>query len=328
VADQKGMSFSVELGPNIPPTIATDPRRLRQVLKNLIANAFKFTEHGAVTIRIARPDSSWSPANGRLGPAGEVMAFTITDTGIGIPPELQKSIFDAFAQGDGTTARQYGGTGLGLSISRELVQLLGGEIALASTLGEGSTFTVYLPSAYSDESDTPAPATRPSPVGRPSAPLASESEALPPSPLPDRLPAVQLEGMKVLVVDDDFRNIYAITVLLERGDLTVVSAESGTEAIAVLEQTPDIDIVLVDIMMPVIDGYETMRTMRALPVHSDVPIIALTAKTGVGERERCIEAGATAYIAKPVENGPEFLLDIGQCLAAAPPAPPPSEAVH
>jgi signal transduction histidine kinase/HAMP domain-containing protein/ActR/RegA family two-component response regulator len=328
VADQKGMSFSMELAPDIPPTIATDPRRLRQVLKNLLANAFKFTEHGGVTIRVARPDSGWKPANGKLGSAGDVLAFSITDTGIGIPPELQKNIFDAFAQGDGTTARQYGGTGLGLSISRELVVLLGGEIALASTLGEGSTFTVYLPSAYSDRSGKPAPATARSPVERPSAAVASEPEALPPSPRRDGLPAVQLQGMKVLVVDDDFRNIYAITVLLERGDLTVVSAESGTEAVAVLEQTPDIDLVLVDIMMPVIDGYETMRTMRDLPVHGDVPIIALTAKTGVGERERCVEAGATAYIAKPVENGPDFLLDLGQCLAAAPTARPPSEAVH
>ena len=134
--------------------------------------------------------------------------------------------------------------------------------------------------------------------------------------------------MKVLVVDDDFRNIFALTALLERGHLEVVSAESGEEAIAVLERTPDIDIVLVDIMMPVMDGYATMRAMRELPAGGDLPIVALTAKVGTGERQRCIDAGASAYIAKPVENGPDFLLALGQCLTAAEPAGPAPDVVR
>ena len=147
VADQKGVAFSVELAPGLPPTIATDPGRLRQVLNNLLSNAFKFTAQGEVSVRMSRADNGWRPENNKLGRAGGVIAFSIADTGIGITAETQRRIFEAFAQADGTTARQYGGTGLGLSISRELVRLLGGEIALTSTPDQGSTFTVYLPLA-------------------------------------------------------------------------------------------------------------------------------------------------------------------------------------
>jgi signal transduction histidine kinase len=140
--------LAVEMAPSTPAFIATDPGRRRQVLKNLLANAFKFIDHGEVTLRIGPPDTDWRPANGQIGDASAVTAFSISDTGVGIAPELQELqelIFEAFAQADGTTARQYGGTGLGLSISRGLVGLLGGEMGLTSTLGEGSTFTVYLP---------------------------------------------------------------------------------------------------------------------------------------------------------------------------------------
>jgi len=299
VADQKGMSFSVELASDSPPSIATDPGRLRQVLKNLLANAFKFTEQGGVTVRVSRPDNGWSPTHDDLRQTTDVTAFSISDTGIGIAADLQQRIFEAFAQADGTTARQYGGTGLGLSISRELVQLLGGEITLTSTLGEGSTFTVYLPSTrngHTPTTVTPAPARR-----GPSR--------------PERSTAAELAGKKVLVIDDDFGNIFAITTLLERGGLEVVSAESGAEGVAILERSPDIDIVLVDIMMPIMDGYDTMRAMRKLPLPELVAIVALTARTGTGERERCIEAGASAYIAKPVKNGPDFLFALVGSLA-------------
>jgi signal transduction histidine kinase/HAMP domain-containing protein/ActR/RegA family two-component response regulator len=326
VANEKGVSFSVELASGSPRSIATDPGRLRQVLKNLLANAFKFTEHGEVNVRVGRPDSGWSAANGKLFQAGEVTAFSISDTGIGIAPELQRHIFEAFAQADGTTARQYGGTGLGLSISRELVQLLGGEMALSSTLGEGSTFTVYLPSTRDgDAGASPAPEAS---VLQPSVPPAPEAPAPQPSPPPEHPVGARLAGTKVLVVDDDFGNIFAITALLERGGLEVVSAESGEEAIAVLKRTPDIDIVLVDIMMPVMDGYATMRAMRKLPPRGHLPIVALTARTGGEEQERCVDAGASAYISKPVEDGPDFLFALGECLTAAAPAGPASDVLR
>jgi CheY-like chemotaxis protein/two-component sensor histidine kinase len=294
VAEQKGLGFSVDLDPAAPASIATDAGRLRQVLKNLLSNAFKFTDRGEVTVTI--------------GPAGERVAVSVTDSGIGITSDLQQRIFEAFAQADGSAARQYGGTGLGLSISRELVHLLGGEITLTSAPEEGSTFTVYLPLATAPVVD----------VADIIESLAEEvTEA--PAELPARVeapPVTALAGMKVLVVDDDIRNIFAMTTLLERGKLEVISAESGEEALALLGRTPDTEIVLVDIMMPVMDGYATMRAMRKLPGCEHLPIIAVTAKVGPGERQRCMEAGATAYVPKPVQNGPDFLATLVESLPA------------
>jgi CheY-like chemotaxis protein len=230
-----------------------------------------------------------------------VTAFSIADTGVGISPDVQRRIFEAFAQGDGTTARQYGGTGLGLSISRELVRLLGGEISLTSTPEQGSTFTVYLPS----------------PAGGDIAPLATpDLDVAALRPLRQRPAGSDLAGRKALIIDDDFRNIFALTTLLERGRLEVVSAESGEDGITVLKQTPDIDIVLVDIMMPVMDGYATMRAIRKLSHHADLPIFAITANVAAGERQRCIDAGASAYIAKPVDSA-ELLLMLGEWLPSA-----------
>jgi signal transduction histidine kinase/CheY-like chemotaxis protein/HAMP domain-containing protein len=314
VADRQGMSFSMELAPDAQPRIVTDSRRLRQVLKNLIANAFKFTERGAVRIQVSRPEDGWSTENQELARAVHVTAFSISDTGIGIDADQQKRIFEAFTQADGTTGRQYGGTGLGLSISRELVHLLGGEITLKSVLGEGSTFTVYLPS------------TRDGDLGHVVAPVSTAQLPAPAkSPRPEHPLPGELAGLKVLVVDDDFRNIFAVTVLLERGHLEVISAESGEEAIAILQQTPDISLVLVDVMMPVMDGYETMRLMRNLPQEDLLTIVAVTAKTGSGERERCMEAGASAYISKPVENGPDFLAALAEALTTAVPPEPASD---
>jgi signal transduction histidine kinase len=294
VAIQQGVTFSVELDPALPPTFATDAGRLRQVLKNLLANAFKFIEKGEVAVRISRGNGGWSAAHAGLERAESVLAFTISDTGIGIPADTQALIFEAFAQADGTTARRYGGTGLGLSISRELVHLLGGEITLSSVQDEGSAFTVYLPAAPDHDVVGTATVVEAGDAGEAglSAPL--------------HAPAV-LAGMKVLIIDDDFRNIFAMTALLERGDLEIISAESGAAGVELLEATPDVDFVIVDIMMPVMDGYATIRAIRALKQHAKLPIIAVTAKVGSGERQRCIDAGATGYVPKPVENAPGFL---------------------
>jgi signal transduction histidine kinase len=296
VAEQKGLTFAVDLAPGLPAAIATDSGRLRQVLKNLLSNAFKFTERGEVRVTVSQATGGWTATNEELGRARSVTSFSIRDTGIGITKELQHRIFEAFTQADGTTARQYGGTGLGLSISRELVRLLGGEIVLNSTPGSGSTFTVFLP-----ERNTDAFAEVPEDVIAFSSPVAAQTligtGAEPRGPI-----TTSLTGRKVLVIDDDFRNIFALTAMLERGGLEVLSAESGAEGIAILERTPSLDIVLVDMMMPVMDGYATMRAIREIPVHGGLPIIALTANVGAGERQKCVDAGATAYLSKPIER--------------------------
>jgi signal transduction histidine kinase len=147
VAQGKGLHFSISIDPVLPPLIRTDMGRLKQVLTNLLANAFKFTRQGEVSLAVAPAQSGWTPGHGRLEAARSVIAFCVADTGIGIPTDKQRIIFEAFQQADGTTSRQYGGTGLGLSISRELTRLLGGEIRLSSDPGKGSSFTLYLPLA-------------------------------------------------------------------------------------------------------------------------------------------------------------------------------------
>jgi HAMP domain-containing protein/signal transduction histidine kinase/DNA-binding response OmpR family regulator len=570
-AENRKLSFEVANDPKMGRSLVTDSKRLQQVLKNLLSNAFKFTEHGGVSLRISSVTGGWSADHPILSGAGSVIAFEVSDTGIGIPPEKQRIIFEAFQQADAGTSRKYGGTGLGLAISRELANLLGGEIQLKSQLGKGSSFTLYLPQTYvgpavptvvktekdgasstvpmflstvsateqegriDDDRDSlqegdpvlliieddphyarvlcdlsrdkgfkvlvamtgtealalareyhptaisldvmlpdmlgwtvlnhlkQDPRTRHIPVqmltldedrhhglargafafvtkptsteelnaalsrireyaqprrkrlllvednpaeqlstrellwhedididvadsgaaaleaiqqetfdcivldlrlpdmtgfevleqlaGNPKLKdlpvvvftgreLSAEEDAQlhtlarsvvvkdveSPERLLDEtalflhrvvseLPAAKqqmidrlhrsdeaLAGRKVLVVDDDVRNIFALSSVLERRGMTVLSAGTGREAIETIENTPDLAIVLMDIMMPEMDGYETMQVIRQNPALRRMPIIALTAKAMKGDRERCLEAGASEYLAKPVNT--------------------------
>jgi CheY-like chemotaxis protein/nitrogen-specific signal transduction histidine kinase len=571
-AENRKLAFEVHSDPHLTRSLVTDSKRLQQVLKNLLSNAFKFTEHGSVKLAVSVAQKGWSEDHPILGGAASVVAFEVTDSGIGIALDKQRIIFEAFQQADASTSRKYGGTGLGLAISRELASLLGGEIQLRSTPGQGSTFTLYLPLTYvgptaskmtlaDGKATSPAmplqlsnivvsehpvekiaddrdnlqpddavlliveddphyarmlcdlsrdkgfkvlvalrgtealalarefhptavsldvflpdmlgwtvlnhlkqdPATRHIPVQmltldedrhhglargafafvtKPTSPQELESALLRikdyASPRRKRLlivednPAEQLSirellgyedidvtladtgaealdrvskesfdcvvldlrlpdmtgfdilermrdipaaidlpvvvftgkelspeedarlhtlarsvvvkgvesperlldetalflhrvvadlpqekqkmldrlhrsdealiGKKVLVVDDDMRNIFALSSVLERRGMAVLTAGTGREAISMLESTPDVAIVLMDIMMPEMDGYATMQVIRQNPLFRRLPIIALTAKAMKGDREKCLEAGASEYLAKPVNT--------------------------
>jgi len=571
-AENRRFGFMVRTGNRLPRSLVTDSKRLQQVLKNLLSNAFKFTEQGSVHLSVSVAQQGWSEDHPVLSRAASVISFEVADTGIGIPFEKQRIIFEAFQQADAGTSRKYGGTGLGLAISRELASLLGGEIRLKSEPGKGSTFTLFLPQTYMgpSASTAPMPETKAFPTGSGTQLLSTgvlelqperisdDRESLQPGDsvlliveddehyarllldfardsgfkvlvamrgaeglalarefhptaisldvfLPDMLgwtvlnhlkqdpetrhipvqilsvdedrrhglargafasltkpttgeeidaalarikeyaaitrkrlmivednPAEQLSirellgyedidvtvspsgkealrlleehpydcvvldlrlpdmsgfevleqirerpllgevpvivftgkelspaedvelrtlarsvivkgvesperlldetalflhrviaklpvekqnmldrlhrsdealiGKKVLVVDDDVRNIFALSSVLERPGMTVLTAGTGREAVAILESTPDIAIVLMDIMMPEMDGYETMQVMRQNPLFRRLPIIALTAKAMKGDREKCLEAGASEYLAKPVNT--------------------------
>jgi signal transduction histidine kinase/HAMP domain-containing protein/ActR/RegA family two-component response regulator len=318
VARDQGLAFSVTVDEALPATIRTDAYRLRQVLNNLLANAFKFTSQGEVSLRLASSTGGWGTDQERLSQAPSVIALTVADSGIGIHEDLQHTIFEAFAQADGTTAREYGGTGLGLSISRDLVELLGGELTLVSELGQGSTFTVYLPLESTAGANGANGATSHSP---PVVPVAAVAEQLiPPQSRPSKRESAEFfngaaAGATVLVVDDDFRNIFALTALLERGQIHVVTADGGQAALAILEERSDIDLVLMDIMMPLMNGYEAMTEMRKRPWGVELPIIAVTGKVVAGERDRCLAAGASDYIPKPVDTA-ELLNALSQWFPA------------
>ncbi|MFJ5807880.1 HAMP domain-containing protein [Streptomyces sp. NBC_01426] len=381
---EKGLDFSVRVSPELPATLHTDEQRLLQVLRNLLSNAVKFTDGGAVEL-VIRPAGADVPTAIReqLLEAGslreadaDLIAFSVTDTGIGIAASKMLVIFEAFKQADGTTSRKYGGTGLGLSISREIARLLGGEIHAASEPGRGSTFTLYLPLHPSElppqgyappapggargeyrrpvEEARPAPALPAAPApapqaqDRPALPAAevggggqqsgpaslfrrrrkSLSDLEPRTKVPgqsdtqgaddgwggaeDELPVVprkyDFHGEKVLIVDDDVRNVFALTSVLEQHGLSVLYAENGREGIEVLEQHDDVTVVLMDIMMPEMDGYATTSAIRRMPQFAGLPIIALTAKAMQGDREKAIDSGASDYVTKPVE--PDYLLSV------------------
>jgi CheY-like chemotaxis protein len=442
LAADKGLELKIDFDENLPSTIRTDEKRLQQVVLNLLSNAFKFTSEGSVTLSARAAESGWSTNHPVLRNFDHAIEIAVTDTGIGIPEDKQKLIFEAFQQADATTSRKYGGTGLGLSISREIARLLGGELKVRSKPGEGSTFTLFVPleavavaapagtattaryensGAFipmalpatievSDDRDSLGnhpfvliveddvtfasilldlareaglkgvistagsgtvamarklrpdaisldlglddingfvlldllkhdPETRDIPIHvisgveeltsvtemgafgvtekpanhlelaqvfarmreaagsgkrrRRSRPRDDAAQA------PRNLP--ELAGAKVLIVDDDIRNIYSLTSVLESYGVDVLHAERGRDGIVILEQTPDIDAALIDIMMPEMDGYETMQQIRDRPAIAGVPLIAVTAKAMKGDRQKCLDAGASDYIAKPVD---------------------------
>ncbi len=471
VANEKAINLSTKIGNEVPNTIWTDKQRVEQIIKNLLSNAVKFTpKGGSVTLDLDVVNQSVRHLIASPSVDYPLLAISVTDTGIGISPEKQQIIFEAFQQVDGSISRKFGGTGLGLSISKELVRRLGGEFSLQSEVGVGSTFTIYLPLVVAPNSEqvplnsslsntiiSSAGSTKPSPpmddradlkpddniiliieddsafAGilqefardknfktivalrgdegleyarqyKPSAiildmglpvvngwdllkilqnddtlshipihiisatdgPVTSGDDrlsyitkpvgkkelenvlssiksylsngrdntsalsdnlltnktgdipvhtalpqvrppAVPAATMPDINQAV-FQGRKVLLVDDDMRNVFALSTLLEANQMLVVTAGDGREALAQLDEHSDTAIVLMDIMMPEMDGYEATRHIRANPRFSSLPVIALTAKAMTGDREKCIEAGASDYITKPIDSTQLFEL--------------------
>ncbi|HEX7622550.1 MAG TPA: ATP-binding protein, partial [Anaeromyxobacteraceae bacterium] len=286
VAAQKALDFEVRIAPDVPKTLFSDVNRVQQILKNLLSNAFKFTERGSVTVSIGSKEAERSGE-------GPVLELTVSDTGIGIAREEQELIFEAFQQADGTTSRKYGGTGLGLTISRDIARLLGGTILVESTPGVGSRFTLVLPARYAG----PESATRSD------ARVAVEDE--PPAVLPQD---ADFAGRTILLADDDIRNVFAINSVLESKKMRVIHAENGRQAIDLLKEHAEVDLVLMDTMMPELDGLTAIQEIRASGRFDGLPIVSLTAKAMKGDREKAIAAGASDYIAKPVE--PDRLLAV------------------
>ncbi|MEU2536773.1 HAMP domain-containing protein [Streptomyces iakyrus] len=307
----RGLAFEVAVGEDVPREMYSDEQRLQQILRNLLSNAIKFTASGKVELRVDRVQDAehrW------VRDTDDVIAFAVSDTGIGIAPEKLPVIFEAFQQADGTTNRKYGGTGLGLSISREIAGLLGGRIVAESQPGKGSTFTLYVP-VVSPGHTAPAPVPVPEDPTDLPLPLGPAAEPFPVAhdtddawPSPTKLeawtsgrPGRILAGRRVLIVDDDIRNVFALTHVLGRVGMTVLYAENGREGIETLERSGDVELVLMDIMMPEMDGYETISAIRRTPRWAGLPIVALTAKAMPGDREKSIARGANDYVPKPVD---------------------------
>jgi signal transduction histidine kinase/HAMP domain-containing protein/ActR/RegA family two-component response regulator len=307
LAADKRLRFTITTAPGMPAEVITDQQRLRQILSNLLSNAVKFTDLGHVELHI-----------GVVGPlqpgATSTLVFSVSDTGIGISADNLDSIFSAFQQGDGTTSRRYGGTGLGLAICREVATQLGGEVTVISEPGKGSTFNLRMPLTQPGSAQ-PGPAQAGSAPAREAAPSAPAPaiRAVPPAGRHE-----SLRGHKVLVVDDDPRNAFVLTDVLELHGIIVVQAADGRTAITELA-AGDIDLVLMDVMMPQMDGYETTRAIRQMPQLAHLPVIAVTARAMQGDREKSLGSGASDYITKPIDVE-ELLNCMERWLAPAAPA--------
>ena len=288
-----GIPLHIAAEPGVPDDLLGDPLRLRQVLVNIVGNAFKFTGEGRITVKV-------SPLASEQGSV--MLQFSVSDTGIGMRQEQVDSMFAAFSQADTSVTRKYGGTGLGLAISKSLVALMGGAISVRSEPGKGTTMTFT--SLF--QPGVPADAPR---EGDPSG-----EQAGPPSEQPagaghgpERAMAEGLAGARLLLVEDNAINIQIALELLHDADLAVTVAENGEKALQCLEESlgrgnsPAFDLVLMDLQMPVLDGYEATRRIRADSRHQGMPIVAMTAHAMVEERDRCLAAGMNGHLSKPID---------------------------
>jgi CheY-like chemotaxis protein len=337
LAEQKGLGFRVDLNADLPPAVFTDGGRLQQVLKNLLSNAFKFTQEGEVTLTIRRAEKGRRFLNSSLEAATEVIAYAVADTGIGIPKDKQRLIFEAFQQADGTTNRKFGGTGLGLSISREIARLLGGEIRVESSEGQGSTFTLFLPARYIPREEGPDRGTydprdfmsparqasgggaqggggqlrRTTPVRNPgpsrdqrrkpagnALQYTPERRAVPQTVIEDDREHIEEGDRTVLVIENDqnFAKVL-LDMARDKGYKGVVELDGEAGLKAAREIRPDA--ITLDVDMPGMDGLQVLDRLKRDPETRHVPVHMIS---GMEQKRAGLNAGAIAYLTKPVSK--------------------------
>jgi len=276
--------------------MVTDSKRLQQVLKNLLSNSFKFTETGSVRLSVTAAVGGWSPHHPILSSAPAVVAFDVTDTGIGIPADKQRIIFEAFQQADASTSRKYGGTGLGLAISRELASLLGGEIHLKSTPGQGSSFTLYLPLKYTGPVTAPksvpvaSPAAADGPLSPPTAPERAQIERV-----PDDRDIIQAGDTILLIVEDDPHYARVLADLARDKGFKVLVSAMGGEAVDLAKQYQPTAVSL-DVFLPDMLGWTVLSQLKQNPLTRHIPVQVITLDE---DRQHALASGAFSFVPKP-----------------------------
>jgi CheY-like chemotaxis protein/signal transduction histidine kinase len=291
-AETRQLSFEVTLDPNLGRSIVTDSKRLQQVLKNLLSNAFKFTAQGGVRLNVSAAQSGWSPEHAVLNQAPAVVAFEVSDTGIGIPQEKQKVIFEAFMQADASTSRKYGGTGLGLAISRELSNLLGGEIHLRSSPNVGSTFTLYLPLKYIGPAAGPKPSVA-APVQTMHAPSVAPERPI--EQIPDDRLEIQPGDSILLIVEDDPHYARIMVDLAREKGFKVLVAMRGADALEFAKQYQPTAVSL-DVFLPDMLGWTVLSQLKQNPLTRHIPVQIITLDE---DRQHGLARGAFSFVTKP-----------------------------
>jgi signal transduction histidine kinase/CheY-like chemotaxis protein/HAMP domain-containing protein len=305
VAEAQRLEFTIDLEPKLPKAVETDQKRLQQVLKNLLSNAFKFTARGSVRLSVARATGGWRHGHDTLDRARSVLAISVRDTGIGIPFDKQQIIFEAFQQADGSTSRKYGGTGLGLAISRELARLLGGELTLSSVPDQGSTFTLFLPQSYvAPRSRKVAADSAEAPVVIAAVPAASavvETADVARTPVAESADDREIVGPEdrvLLIVDNDPAFSQVMVDLAHERGYKVLATAFGAAALALArERQPDA--ITLDLSLPDLDGWRVLDRLKHDLTTRHIPVFVITTDE---ERERSFSLGAAGVLHKPLQT--------------------------
>ena len=297
MAEEKGLKFEVEIDDALPESMHTDPERLQQIIRNLVSNALKFTHQGQVILSFARPNANADLVVSGLDPKSSI-ALSVRDSGIGIPPEKFKAVFEAFQQADGSTSRRYGGTGLGLSITRELAHLLGGEVTVESAEGQGSTFTVYLPEhlAASADDEEPPHLETPAPSSPPAPPFFIETVDAP--SIPDDRDRLAKGDKVVLFIEDDPLFAKTLSMMAHENQFKCLHAADGPSGIKIAKKYQP-DAITLDIRMPGMDGWEVLEKLKENIHTRHIPVHIISVED---PRHDAVQRGALGYLSKPVSR--------------------------